>query len=146
MLGSTNKMKTKHFSPQHVHYMPKELEGGILYVSYEFGTAAHLCACGCGAKIRTPLGPTDWKVQETPKGPTLRPSVGNWQQECKSHYLITKGEVHWAGRWSDEKIVAGRQAEHSRHVAFYGEQKTRQSFKERSCNWFKKLFKATIGK
>ena len=47
---------------QRVHYMPKELKPGVLYVSEEFGAAAHLCACGCGAKIRTPLGPTEWTL------------------------------------------------------------------------------------
>jgi len=28
---------------QHVHYMPKDLKPGVLYVSEEFGIAAHLC-------------------------------------------------------------------------------------------------------
>ena len=37
------------FVLQRVHHMPKELQPGILYVSEEFLTAAHLCACGCGA-------------------------------------------------------------------------------------------------
>ena len=64
---------------QRVQYMPKELKQGVLYVSEEFGAAAHLCACGCGSKIRTPLGPTEWAFEETDNGPTLCPSVGNWQ-------------------------------------------------------------------
>lgn len=64
---------------ERVHFMPKELHAGMLYVSEEFGAAAHLCACGCGAKIRTPLGPTEWSVEETSAGPTLRPrsAIGN---------------------------------------------------------------------
>jgi hypothetical protein len=74
------------FVLQRVRYMPKELQPGVLYVSEEFLTAAHLCACGCGAKIRTPLGPAEWSVEEAPQGPTLWPSVGNWQQGCRSHY------------------------------------------------------------
>ena len=56
---------------QHVDYMPKELEPGVLYVSEEFNAAAHLCPCGCGSKIRTPLGPTDWALEENDNGPTL---------------------------------------------------------------------------
>lgn len=52
---------------QRVHYMPKDLKPGILYVSEEFGAAAHLCACGCGMKVSTPLGPTEWSVEETKK-------------------------------------------------------------------------------
>ena len=91
--------------------MPKELHAGMLYVSEEFGAAAHLCACGCGAKIRTPLGPTEWSVEETSAGPTLRPSVGNWQQACQSHYWIWRGEVNWATQWTPEQILEGRRDE-----------------------------------
>lgn len=104
---------------QRVHYMPKELKPGVLYVSAEFGTAAHLCACGCGAKIRTPLGPTEWALEETDSGPTLRPSVGNWQQACQSHYWIYQGKVIWSDKWTPEQIAAGRRNEEEHRRAFY---------------------------
>jgi Family of unknown function (DUF6527) len=107
------------FRLERVHYMPKLLESGVLYVSDEFGTAAHLCACGCGSKVRTPLGPTEWRIEETPRGPSLFPSVGNWQQPCQSHYWIRRGEVRWAERWTPEEIAAGRQAEEDRRRAYY---------------------------
>ena len=45
--------------------MPQDLRPGVLYVSEEFGAAAHLCACGCGEKVSTPLGPTEWSLEET---------------------------------------------------------------------------------
>src|SRR5690349_358775 len=98
--GVTTLMKTESFKLHRVHYMPKQLEPGILYVAEEFGAVAHLCACGCGAKIRTPLGPTEWALTETTKGPSLWPSVGNWQKPCRSHYIITGGAVEWAGQWT----------------------------------------------
>lgn len=104
---------------QRVHYMPKELEPGVLYVSEEFGVGAHLCPCGCGAKIRTPLGPTEWAVEETGSGPSLWPSVGNWQQACQSHYWIDRGEVKWADEWTPEQIAAGRRHEEERQRAYY---------------------------
>ena len=104
---------------QRVQYMPKSLEPGVLYVSEQFWTAAHLCACGCGSKIRTPLGPTEWSVEETDGGPTLRPSVGNWQQACQSHYLITRGEVLWCKQWSAERIAGGRHREEERRREYY---------------------------
>ncbi len=104
---------------QRVHYMPKELEPGVLYVSEEFGVAAHLCPCGCGAKIRTPLGPTEWAVEETDRGPSLWPSVGNWQQACQSHYWIDRGKVKWADRWTPKQIAAGRRREEERRRAYY---------------------------
>lgn len=99
--------------------MPKELKSGVLYVSKEFKTAAHLCACGCGAKIRTPLTPTEWSLEETECGPTLRPSVGNWQQKCQSHYWIIRGDIIRADKWSPEQIAMGRHGEQERRRVYY---------------------------
>jgi hypothetical protein len=104
---------------ERVRTMPTVLEPGVLYVSDEYGTAAHLCACGCGSKIRTPLGPTEWSVQDMPEGPTLYPSVGNWQKPCRSHYFIMDGDILWAGEMSEEKILAGRAAEQRRREDYY---------------------------
>jgi len=127
---------------ERVHYMPKELEPGVLYVSEEFETAAHLCACGCGSKIRTPLGPTEWSVTETPAGPSLRPSVGNWQQACRSHYWIDRGEIKWSGQWSEAQIEAGRRREHDRRVAYYDAlDRQRGGMIARLWRWLKSLFK-----
>ncbi|RYD72800.1 MAG: hypothetical protein EOP84_22555 [Verrucomicrobiaceae bacterium] len=107
------------FRLQRVHYMPKEVEPGVLYVSEEFGTAAHLCACGCGSKIRTPLGLTEWTVTETCDGPSLTPSIGNWQQACQSHYWIDRGEVLWSEKWTTEQVIAGRYREEKRRQNYY---------------------------
>lgn len=127
---------------QRVHYMPKTLEAGVLYVSEEFCTAAHLCACGCGSKIRTPLGPTEWSFKETPLGPTLHPSIGNWQQACKSHYLIIEGKVIWANQWTPEEIKAGRYAEESRRKTYYDALDSRSSgYLRKFWNWLKNLLK-----
>jgi len=126
---------------ERVHYMPKELEPGVLYVSEEFDAAAHLCACGCGAKIRTPLGPTEWSFEETPRGPTLRPSVGNWQQCCQSHYWMGQGEVRWAEKWSPEQIEAGRRAEQVRRLAYYETlDRQRSGLWQRFWRWLKDIF------
>lgn len=107
------------FVLQRVHYMPTERAPGILYVSEEFRIALHLCACGCGAKIKTPLGPTEWSIVETERGPSVWPSIGNWQQSCQSHYVISHGEVKWAGKWTPEQIAAGRRSEEERRQAHY---------------------------
>lgn len=101
-----------------VRYIPAELEPGVLYVSREFEIAVHLCACGCGTKIRTPLGAAEWSVKKTKNGPILDPSVGNWQEPCQSHYWIHRGEVKWADRWSQEQIAAGRRREEQRREAY----------------------------
>lgn len=99
--------------------MPKKLRSGVLYVSVEFSTAAHLCACGCGEKVRTPLGPTEWTFTDSREGPTLHPSIGNWQQPCRSHYWIRKGKIVWAEKWTKEKIKTGRRGEKFRRQAYY---------------------------
>jgi hypothetical protein len=104
---------------QRVHYVPKALEPGVLYVSEEFGAAVHLCACGCGSKVSTPLGPTEWTLQESADGPSLTPSVGSWQLRCKSHYWISRGQINWSGQWTPAQIEAGRQGEQRRRNAHY---------------------------
>jgi hypothetical protein len=107
------------FQLEQVRYIPAKLEPGVLYVSKEFAIAAHLCACGCGSKIRTPLGPTEWSVRETRKGPTLRPSVGNWQETCQSHYWIQGGEVIWSDKWTLQQIAQGQKCEQDRRVSYF---------------------------
>lgn len=126
---------------QRVHYMPKELQAGILYVSDEFDIALHLCACGCGLKVKTPLGPTEWSVRETRRGVTLRPSVGNWQQPCRSHYLITDGEIVWAPQWTSEEVATGRRYEKQRRDAHYAAlDRKRVGSVARFWHWLMRLF------
>lgn len=110
-------------SLQHVKYLPKELSSGILYVSREYRVAGHLCACGCGNKVITPLGPAKWSLSEDDGEASLWPSVGNWQLPCRSHYVIKAGGISWAGQWSDEKIAAGRRSEKRRLEAYYAARK-----------------------
>src|SRR5215207_1726442 len=105
------------FEFERVHYMPRELKAGVLYVSEKYGTAAHLCACGCGEKIRTPLGPAEWSVRDGSRGPSLWPSVGSWQRPCRSHYVIDNGDVRWSTEWNDAQVQAGRAYEQARRVA-----------------------------
>lgn len=126
---------------QHVEFMPKLLEPGILYVSRKYGTAAHLCACGCGAKIRTPLGETEWALTETAEGPSLWPSVGNWQQACQSHYVIRGGKILWAGQWTPEQIVAGRRREQERREAYYEALYAKRGVFARLWAWIKALLR-----
>lgn len=127
------------FTLERVRTMPTQLKPGVLYVSEEFETAAHLCACGCGSKIRTPLGPTEWAFADDPHGPSLRPSVGNWQKPCQSHYWIDDGGVEWSAKWTPQQIVAGRQREEQRRRRHY------QSLPKRGrlsglWSWIKSLF------
>jgi hypothetical protein len=129
------------FEMQRMHYMPKELKPGILYVSQEFDIAMHLCACGCGSRVKTPLGPTEWSVEEAGGGPSLRPSIGNWQQACQSHYWIDRGEVKWAARWTPEEITSGRHHEENRRHAYYKTlDRQRAGMLQRLWYWLQGLF------
>ena len=97
-------MKTERVRLEEVEHMPSLLQPGILYASQRYRTAAHLCACGCGEKIRTQLGPLGWRLTTERSGPTLYPSIGNWQKPCRSHYYITNGRVLWMGDWTDKEV------------------------------------------
>ncbi len=116
--------------------MPKQLEEGILYVSYEFSTAAHLCACGCGVKVRTPIGPTEWNIKLTKDGPSVWPSIGNWQQKCRSHYVIKRGEVIWAGSWDEDQITTGRNKEIKRRERYYSNLAKKNTISKKIKQWF----------
>ena len=91
--------------------IPAELSIGKIYVNLSGSRAHHLCACGCGRRVLTPLNYHEWRLTGSDFSPSLTPSVGNWNLECKSHYWIRKGRTVWAPRWSPEEIAAGRAKE-----------------------------------
>jgi len=91
-----------------VEFIPEELEHGTLYISIRFKTGTHLCSCGCGNIVVTPLSPTDWKLIFDGKTVSLHPSIGNWGFPCQSHYWIRNNRIEWAPKWSREQIERGR--------------------------------------
>src|ERR1700684_3808705 len=91
-----------------VEFIPDELEQGTLYISIRFATASHLCCCGCGNKVVTPIRPTDWKLIFDGKTISLHPSIGNWSFPCRSHYWIRNNRITWAPKWSEDQIGRGR--------------------------------------
>lgn len=73
-------------------------EHGKLYISKEFNTAAHLCACGCGKTTITPYGSAiDWNLIENNGLYTLSPSIGNFCGETPyhAHYYIRDNKIIW---------------------------------------------------
>ena len=127
---------------QRVHYIPKELIPGVLYVSEEFDVAVHLCASGCGSKVVTPIGSTEWSLSIQNNKPSLYPSVGNWQLPCQSHYWIKDGEIVWADKWTPEQIIAGRHAEEERRRKYYTNfNNSKKGIFQRLWNTMKNLFK-----
>lgn len=91
-----------------VDSFPEPLEPGKLYVSMQYASVAHSCACGCGAEVVTPIRRRGWRLAFDGESITLSPSIGSHNLACQSHYLIIENEVRWAGRLSKEAIQAGR--------------------------------------
>jgi hypothetical protein len=119
--------RTTSFQPRFVEYIPRELEAGVLYISDRFKTASHLCACGCGERVVTPLTPADWKLKVAAGKVSLFPSIGNWNYACKSHYWIKNNEVVWAGALSGAQIARVQRQDLADKQAYIREQNIRKS-------------------
>lgn len=98
-----------YFRPEFVEFIPSHLEDDVIYISIAYKIAVHKCACGCGNKVVTPIGPTDWRLEYDGDSVSLSPSIGNWQFPCRSHYWIKSNVVRWSRRWTDDEILAGRE-------------------------------------
>jgi hypothetical protein len=107
------------FKLRFVDFIPDNIEEGVLYISLDYGAVIHKCACGCGSEVNTPLTPTGWRMIYNGETISLKPSVGNWSFDCKSHYWITNSKVKWALKWSDETIQKVRIDENSEREEYY---------------------------
>lgn len=94
--------------PKFVTTIPTTPEAGVLYISVDYATTLHLCACGCGHEVVLGISPRDWTVLWDGETVTMDPSVGNWSFPCQSHYLVRRNRIVPAARWSDQQIAAGR--------------------------------------
>lgn len=111
----------RHHSLQHrfVRNAPRELEPGVLYISMEYATAVHSCCCGCGERVVTPFTPTDWAMTFDGESVTLNPSVGNWNQDCRSHYVIKRNCVIACGPWTNAQVEAERHRDQRAKRTYY---------------------------
>jgi Family of unknown function (DUF6527) len=112
-------MRYTRLKHQFVTNLPEGLEPGVLYISIEYAIAAHLCCCGCGVEVVTPFTPTDWNMTFDGETISLFPSVGNWNDACRSHYVIERSEVIEAPPWSDERIEAEFERDRAAKKEFY---------------------------
>lgn len=112
-------MSRTNYTHKFVKAFPDKLDEGILYVSVEFGTAAHRCFCGCGSEVYTRFSPRDWSMKFNGETVSISPSIGNWSFTCQSHYILGGGRVHWADKWSRERIELGRLLDRQRKERHY---------------------------
>lgn len=111
--------RIERLQPQFVEEIPRVLDPAVLYVSMEFATAVHLCCCGCGREVVTPLHPTRWRLSYDGEAVSLHPSVGSWSLPCRSHYVIRSGHVLWAADWSAAKVAAAQARDRADIEAFF---------------------------
>jgi molybdopterin/thiamine biosynthesis adenylyltransferase len=139
-LGSSNWIgKSMKYNVLEVGQFPDLFEPEILYWSKKFKISAHLCACGCGDVIYLPVDPANYSIRIDKGGPTLRPSVGNWNV-CNAHYLITNGKVQWASKLTPEQIATGRASEDARRDAYYSSRN--RSLRQVLLDWVRRLLHA----
>lgn len=94
-------MSAREMTHRFVRAMPDRLDPGILYVSLDYLTTSHLCACGCGEEVVLPLHPTKWRVTFDGHSVSMNPSIGSRALACRSHYWIDRGRVRWAEPMDD---------------------------------------------
>lgn len=112
-------MKRAWFKHEMVASIPEILQANTLYITEEGDVAGHLCACGCGREVITPLSPTDWSIEVNRSGASLSPSIGNWAFPCRSHYFICDDIVVWARDMPDKAVAAGRERDQARKRRYY---------------------------
>ncbi len=61
----------------------------------EYTVASHLCVCGCGREVVTPIRPSEWNLTFDGETISLHPSIGNWDFPCQSHYWIKRNKIIW---------------------------------------------------
>ncbi|MBY3531240.1 hypothetical protein HFN72_35955 [Rhizobium laguerreae] len=130
-------MKINHVRPLLVDKIPEKLDDGVIYVSERYRVALHNCCCGCGEEVSTPLSATEFSIRVYRSSVTVRPSIGNHDFACRSHYFITNGNIEWAAEMSRAQIDAGRAYD----------RRLKQAKKSHSglgglLDWIRKLFAA----
>lgn len=129
-----------------IEYIPEKLEEGVLYISIEYKTATHLCACGCKREVVTPISPTDWELSFNGQSVSLNPSIGNWDFPCKSHYFIRHNSVQWAGGFSKQQIAAVKHQDQNNKTAYYGRKNDPEKETIKSQGLFERLLSFLFSK
>lgn len=112
-------MRAFKYRHEFAEFIPERLEEGVLYVSIPYATGTHLCFRGCGAKVVTPITPTDWQLKFDGESVSLDPSVGSWSLACRSHYWLKDGTVVWAAQWTQSMIDRERARDRREKQSYY---------------------------
>jgi hypothetical protein len=113
--------RRKKLGHRHVEFIPKELDEGVLYISKRFRTASHLCCCGCGQKVVTPLNPAGWRLTDHGTTISLAPSIGLGTLPCRSHYWIRRGRIDWYQNMTAAQTTRAQRADRYASQIYTGE-------------------------
>jgi len=141
-------MKRTTITPVFVDSIPEELNEGVMYISETHNIIVHRCCCGCGLEVVTPLSPVDWQLRKNGQTISIKPSIGNWNYPCKSHYWIINNRVEWAGSISSHKIrqVQDRdRRDKKQYIAHINAQKATANGQVKRESWLEHLW-ATLKK
>lgn len=116
--------RTDRFKPEFVETMPDDLDPGKLYISIRYRTASHLCACGCGRKVVTPIKPHRWRLTYDGECVSLSPSIGRWQLPCRAHYYIRDNHVRWARAFTEAEMASVLRRDARDHERYYESRET----------------------
>lgn len=100
--------RIRALEPDFVDTFPQPMEPKVLYVAIGYRMCGHLCCCGCGEEVITPLSPAQWSFTYDGYSVSLSPSIGSWSLTCQSHYWIRKGQVHWSRAYAPAEIQGAR--------------------------------------
>jgi hypothetical protein len=127
--------KQSRLKHQWVRFIPEKPEPGIIYISREYKTATHLCCCGCGLDVITPLNSAKWSLTDHGDSISLFPSIGNWSFPCKSHYWIDHNRIKWAGAMTQIQIARVREGDRLAVEAMVGANKPKGSLWKKFLHW-----------
>jgi len=92
-------LKKVSVTPVYVEFMPDfdKMDEATIYISEKYGSSTHKCLCGCGEKTVLPLNKDyGWVLIKENNGTvSFTPSIGNYQMDCKSHYIITNSVANF---------------------------------------------------
>jgi hypothetical protein len=112
-------MRLQSIEPVFVEFVPEKLAPGKLYISLEYNTASHLCACGCGFEVVTILGPADSTLTTIKRGVSISTSIGNSNFPCKSHYWIENNQILWASKMTPRLTALSRAKDKAAKARLY---------------------------
>jgi len=113
-------VRLQRIQHQFVEFIPEKLEPGTLYVSLEYNSANHLCACGCGHEVVTIIGPADSSITYNGRGVSISTSIGNSNFPCKSHYWIEDNRIVWESRMTPRLTALSRARDKAAKDREYG--------------------------